>query len=174
MLEKSHSARYARMLSGLAYDQIHKTLVSRAYREGVDMAKVNPAYTSVIGRTKFSGQYGLSVHHGAAVAIARRYFRFSERLTPKDGGNPTKRRERDWEPRGPTVRLWDDRAGHVALRLPEDNGKHVWTRWTTLRGKLATALAERPKRSKHPPALSATTGLREGESGVVFNTVLPF
>ncbi|WP_257264791.1 hypothetical protein, partial [Endozoicomonas sp. ONNA2] len=53
-----HSARYARMLSRLAYDQIHKTLVSRAYREGVDTARVNPAYTSVIGRTKFSGQYG--------------------------------------------------------------------------------------------------------------------
>ncbi|WP_257282903.1 IS200/IS605 family accessory protein TnpB-related protein [Endozoicomonas sp. SESOKO1] len=156
-LEKSHSARYARMLSGLAYDQIHKTLVSRAYREGVGLTRVNPAYTSVIGRTKFSGQYGLSVHHGAAVAIARRYFRFSERL-----------------PRGPRVRLWDDRAGHVALRLPEDNGKHVWTRWAILRGKLATALAERPKRSKHPPPLSATAGLREGKSGVVFDTALPF
>ena len=133
---------------------MYRTLVSRAYREGVDMDRVNPAYTSVIGRTKFSGQYGLSVHHGAAVAIARRYFRFSERL--------------------PRVRLWDDRAGRVALRLPEDNGKHVWTRWAILRGKLATALAERPKRSKHPPALSATAGLREGESGVVFDTALPF
>ncbi|WP_163369540.1 IS200/IS605 family accessory protein TnpB-related protein [Endozoicomonas acroporae] len=156
-LEKSHSARYARMLSGLAYDQIHKTLVSRAYREGVGLTRANPAYTSVIGRTKFSGQYGLSVHHGAAVAIARRYFRFSERL-----------------PRGATARLWDDRAGHVALRLPEDNGKHVWTRWAILRGKLGTALAERPKRSKHPPALSATAGLCEGDSGVVFDTVPPF
>ncbi|WP_422451087.1 MULTISPECIES: hypothetical protein [unclassified Endozoicomonas] len=40
------------------------------------LARINPAYTSVIGRTKFSGQYGLSVHHGAAVAIARRYFQF--------------------------------------------------------------------------------------------------
>ena len=156
-LEKSHSARYARMLSGLAYDQIHKTLVSRAYREGVGLTRVNPAYTSVIGRTKFSGQYGLSVHHGAAVAIARRYFRFSERL-----------------PRGPTARLWDDRAGHVALLLPEDNGKHVWTCWAILRGKLAAALAERPKRSKHPPTLLATAGLCEGESSLVFDTALPF
>ncbi|WP_257266062.1 hypothetical protein, partial [Endozoicomonas sp. ONNA2] len=57
-LEKSHSARYARMLSGLTYDQIHKTLVSLAYREGVGLTRINPAYTSVIGRTKFSGQYG--------------------------------------------------------------------------------------------------------------------
>ena len=51
------------------------------------------------------------------------------------------------------ARLWDDRACHVALSLPEDNGKHVWA---TLRGKLAAALAERPKRSKHPPTLLAT------------------
>ena len=145
------------MLSGLAYDQIHWTLVSRAYREGVGLIRVNPAYTSVVGRTKFSGQYGLSVHHGAAVAIARRYCRFSERL-----------------PRGSTARLRDDRAGHVVLRLPEDNGKHVWTRWAVLRGRLAAALAERPKRSKHPPILLATTGLCEGESGVVFDTTLPF
>ena len=69
------------------------------------------------------------------------------------------------------ARLWDDRACHVALSLPEDNGKHVWA---TLRGKLAAALAERPKRSKHPPILLATTGLCEGESGVVFDTTLPF
>ena len=53
------------------------------------------------------------------------------------------------------------------MSLPEDNGKHVWARWATLRGKLAAALAERPK---HPPTLLATAGLCEGESGVDFNT----
>ena len=156
-LEHNHSARYARMLSGLAYEQTQETLVSRAYRQGVDVASINPAYTSVIGRTKFSGQYGLSVHHGAAVAIARRFFQFSERL-----------------PRGVTAWLWDDRAGHVALPLPEDNGKHVWSRWATLRGRLAAALAERPKRSKHPPVLPVTAGLCEGSGDVLFDTVLPF
>ena len=59
------------------HDQNLKTLVSRAYCEGVGLTRVNPAYTSVIGRTKFSGQYGLSVYHGAGVVIARCYFRFS-------------------------------------------------------------------------------------------------
>lgn len=156
-LEKNHSSRYARMLSGLAYEQIQKTLVSRAYRQGVEVASVNPAYTSVIGRTKFSGQYGLSVHHGAAVAIARRFFQYSERL-----------------PRGVTAWLWDDRAGYVALSLPEDNGRHVWSRWAILLGKLTAALAERPKRSKHPPVLAATAGLCEGSGDVVYDAAIPF
>ena len=46
-------------------------LVSAA-REGVEVRKVHPAYTSVIGRLKYQPQYGISVHASAALVIARR------------------------------------------------------------------------------------------------------
>jgi hypothetical protein len=36
------------------------------------VTEVNPAYTSVIGRNKFSCRYGLSSHSAAALVIARR------------------------------------------------------------------------------------------------------
>ena len=47
-------------------------LLSRGYREGVEVFQVNPAYSSVIGRVKFMERYGLSVHQAAALALARR------------------------------------------------------------------------------------------------------
>ena len=37
-------------------------LLSRGYRQGVEVFQVNPAYSSVIGRVKFMERYGLSVH----------------------------------------------------------------------------------------------------------------
>lgn len=51
-----------------------------AVRAAVELVEVNPAWTSVIGRTTFSRRYGLSVHLAAAVAIARRAAFFSERI----------------------------------------------------------------------------------------------
>ena len=36
------------------------------------MRKVKPAYTSIIGRFKYQTQYGISVHHAAALVIGRR------------------------------------------------------------------------------------------------------
>ncbi|MBC7340286.1 MAG: IS200/IS605 family element transposase accessory protein TnpB, partial [Firmicutes bacterium] len=52
--------RYARMLSGFAYAKFHALLLSRAAREGVEVMRINPALTSVIGQVKFGPGYGLS------------------------------------------------------------------------------------------------------------------
>lgn len=133
-LETENNRRYARMLSGLSYDKLKSGIVSRAFRHGVDVFAVNPAHTSTIGRTLYAAQYGYSVHHSAAVAIARRLMNCREQL-----------------PRDHVCHVWDDRAGHVALPVPADTGRHVWSRWGALRRSLTTALAGQPRRPQRPP-----------------------
>ena len=101
-LEKQ-SSKYARMLSSLAYTQIQTIIRARAFDAGIEVIEVNPAYTSVIGRYKFSGRYGMSGHNAAALVIGRRSIGFRESLPSQL---------------------------HGTLPLPVRNrGRHVWSKW---------------------------------------------
>ena len=118
-LREIGNAKYARMLSSLAYNAIISMMKSRAFRLGVHVREVNPAYTSVIGRVKFAQRYGLSTHESAALVIGRRSLGNSERLPRHQGKVP------------------DGKGGHVTLPLPVRNrGRHVWSSWRKVRGKL--------------------------------------
>lgn len=64
--------KYSRMLSGLAYATFKEMLSQKCKLEGVELIKINPAYTSFIGHVKFMKRYGLSSHQAAALVIARR------------------------------------------------------------------------------------------------------
>lgn len=108
---KDQGVRYARMLSSLAYTRILASLKARAFDAGIQVIEINPAFTSIIGRSKFARRYGLSVHGSAALVIARRAFQFSERPNPHGG-------------RG---------TSPVPVRK---RGEHVWSFWgKTLRGE---------------------------------------
>ena len=123
-LKESDNPKYARMLSSFAYSSIIDSIKSRAWRFGVKVEEVNPAYTSIIGSVKFASRYGLSKHESAALCIARRYQRVSERLP----------RHLDKIP--------DGKNGHVALQVPVRNRvKHVWTLWRSIRKELSAVLA---------------------------------
>ncbi len=74
------SAIYNSMLSSLSYGMFRDSLDSRCRRYGIEIIRVNPAYTSVIGMVKFMQQYGLNSGVAAAMAIARRAMRHSERV----------------------------------------------------------------------------------------------
>lgn len=65
------------MLSGLTYSTFRSMLESRAKRFGVEVIKVNPAFTSLIGHFKFMKKYGISSHSSASMVIARRGLRFN-------------------------------------------------------------------------------------------------
>lgn len=69
---KDENPKQARLLSSFAYNSIITAIKSRAYRFGVEVIEVNPAYTSTIGAVNYAKRLGLSVHLGAALAIARR------------------------------------------------------------------------------------------------------
>ena len=113
----------SRMLSSLSYGKIKAYLLSRGYRQGVEVYQVNPAYSSVIGRVKFMERYGLSVHQVAALTLARRLLGCRE-------GIPCQR----------TAPL--DNGGHVTFSVPvRKRVKHVWSYWGAISRQLRPALA---------------------------------
>jgi IS605 OrfB family transposase len=87
---KENKVQYRRMLSSFAYNQIIKGIGSQAFKKGIEIGHVNPAYTSMLGQIKYSKKYGISVHHAAALCIARRMQKFSEKL-PRQTKVPTRR-----------------------------------------------------------------------------------
>jgi IS605 OrfB family transposase len=126
ILKENSSNKNARMLSSFVYSKFRAFLESRASKYGIRVYKVNPAFTSVIGRVKYASRYGLTVHHTAALVIARRLCRFSERA-PSGCRNE--------------VIIPNNKGGHVTFRLPVRNrGKHVWSFWRRVSRKLKSVV----------------------------------
>lgn len=112
------SKKYKRMLSSFSYSQIKSTIKARAQDQGIEVKLVNPAYTSIIGKHKFSKRYGISSHQAAALVIARRGRRLSERPNSDQGtsappGSPCS-----------NAGAWD-------------RAKHVWKYWSKVSGVVA-------------------------------------
>ncbi|MBK7001264.1 MAG: IS200/IS605 family accessory protein TnpB-related protein [Rhodoferax sp.] len=64
--------KQARLLSSFACNKVASSIKAAAFRAGIEVIEVNPAYTSVIGAVNYAQTKGISVHQGAAYAIARR------------------------------------------------------------------------------------------------------
>jgi IS605 OrfB family transposase len=127
-LKETHP-KYARMLSSFHYSRFLQGLDARCFREGVGFFQVNPAMTSVIGKLKFAARYGLSKHQAAALCIARRHYRFSEKPTQ-------------------SIKLVD-KSTHVTCLSPErKRGQHVWAFWKAVNKKLVAALAAHLKANR--------------------------
>lgn len=123
-LKEDGNRKFSRLLSSFAYGLFFEYLKARAYREGVSVHSVNPAFTSIIGRVNYAKRYGLSIHLAAALCIARRYQKFSE------------------SPCSTQLDIPDGKGGHVAFALPARNqAKHVWHFWGKVKQKLKTVLA---------------------------------
>jgi len=75
--------KFNRLTSNFAYRKMHNALYSRGLKCGLKIKQVNPAYTSVIGRFKYSKMYGLSVHEAASFVIGRRGLGLEEKV-PKE------------------------------------------------------------------------------------------
>ena len=97
------SKAYRRMLSYFAYSLFYMLMLSRAWRQGVQVILVAPNYSSIIGKYKFSQMYGISIHIAASLVLARRGLRFSERL-----------------------------PANYARCLAVHKHRHVWNSWRTL------------------------------------------
>ena len=144
---EGESRRYSRMLSSFSYGKVKAYFLSRGCREGVEIHQVNPAFSSVIGRVKFMERYGLSVHQAAAMVLARRLLRCSERIP-----------RRRVAPVGNGV--------HVAFAVPvRKRVKHVWTYWGAVLGQLRPALAAqhrlgRPRGRPNPVRAVRRAGAR--------------
>jgi len=128
---KDQGVRYARMLSSLAYSAILDAVKARAFDAGIRVQEVNPAYTSIIGKQKYTRRYGLSNHGAAALVIARRSLSFSERpnRTSCHGTSP--------------VPAWK-------------RGEHVWRHWARKVTEERRLKRASGRRKAIPPASGAT------------------
>ena len=121
-LKETHP-KYARMLSSFNYSQVIEGLTSKGFKEGVEVFSVNPAMTSIIGKIKYACRYGLSVHHSAALCIARRYYKFSE------------------APSKSPMKVVHKNVQVTCPKPERKRGQHVWIFWRNANRKLQTVLA---------------------------------
>ncbi|MDJ0798633.1 MAG: IS200/IS605 family accessory protein TnpB-related protein [Calothrix sp. MO_167.B12] len=104
---KEEGKRYARMLNYFAYSTFQDLAERQCRNRGIRLIKVNPAYSSLIGLTKFMAMYGMSSDTAAGLVLARRAMGLSERL-------PTQ----------------------FALPSVKVARRHVWASWWRLNRKL--------------------------------------
>ncbi len=120
-LEATHKP-LARMLSSFACNKVISNIKAAAFRRGIEVIEVNPAYTSVIGAVNHAQVKGISVHMGAALSIARRGLGLSEKPPKREVIAPTRN------------------GGHVTFCVPARNrSKHVWSHWGKIRTTLKAA-----------------------------------
>jgi len=142
-------------------------LKAAAFRRGIEVLEVNPAYTCTIGATNYARRFGVSIHAGAACAIARRSMRLSERPAVRTGLVPARN------------------GAHVTVPVPaRKRGAHVWSQWADARRQLRVSLADfyRCDGLKRPPppltaaqrSVCATGGWRcDPSTPIVGNTARP-
>jgi len=106
--------KYARMLSGWAYSRFYELLTAILSNRGIEVRKVNPAYSSLIGGVKYARMYGLASDEAAALVIARRGMRLGEKL-----------------------------PSSITAYLGVNPGKHVWSLWNQLNSKLKRSIHSR-------------------------------
>jgi IS605 OrfB family transposase len=78
-----NNKKFNRIKSNFVYHKFLELLERKCIEFGIFFIKVNPAYTSIIGKLKYKDLYKISVHESAAFVIARRGLRFNEKLSLK-------------------------------------------------------------------------------------------
>jgi IS605 OrfB family transposase len=136
--------RQARMLSSFACNKTIQSIKAACFRAGVEVIEINPAYTSTIGAVNHAQRLGISVHQGAALAIARRGLGLTEKPIKACKKSefelkPSKRTTKVASPQGLVTAPTGD-GGHVTLQLSERNrSRHVWSQWAKVRTALKAA-----------------------------------
>lgn len=75
--------KFRRINGQFTYRNLLSKIETKAKREGIQITKVKPQYTSKIGLYKYSHQYGLNVHESAALVIGRRAYGYNNEKVPK-------------------------------------------------------------------------------------------
>jgi IS605 OrfB family transposase len=73
--------RLNRLFDSFCYAKLTEAMTRNALKRGFQIKKINPAYTSIIGRFKYTKKYGISVHEAASFVIGRRGIGLNEKLT---------------------------------------------------------------------------------------------
>ena len=79
--EWTWSKKNNRVKSNFVWHKFLELLERKCVEHGIAYKKVNPAYTSVIGKVKYKEMYGVTTHEAAAFVIARRGLGFNEKIS---------------------------------------------------------------------------------------------
>lgn len=77
---KHGSRKFNRMRHNFIYSQLLLSIERRAIKDGVEIRRTNPAFTSIAGILKYQEQYSLNRHTAAALIIGRRGMGIMERV----------------------------------------------------------------------------------------------
>jgi IS605 OrfB family transposase len=125
-----------RKLQKWSYKRLLEKIEVLAKRNGIELIKVNPAYTLVIGKLKYAPQYNIDKDIAGAFVIARRGLGFKERL-PKN----YKELLNDTDFLSHTIAKIEDNIKETKQKLKEENNEYK-------RNKLKTKLNNLKKNLK--------------------------
>ncbi len=80
---KSKNKKFNRMRHNFIYSQLLRAIERRAIKDGVEIKKINPAFTSIAGILKYQDMYSFNRHTAAAFIIARRGMGIKEKIKVK-------------------------------------------------------------------------------------------
>ena len=76
--KNKRNKKFNNMIHSFAYKQFSECCERACFKHGVFLTKVNPAYTSYIGKTKYANSMKLNSHTAASFVIARRGLGFKD------------------------------------------------------------------------------------------------
>jgi len=124
-------AKLRRKLQRWSYKRLLEKIEVLARRNGIEIRKVNPAYTSVIGKLKYSPQYNIDKDIAGAYVIARRGLGYKEKL-PKN----YKELLNDTDFLSYTIARIEDNIGKLKQKLEEEKNKYERNKLKTQINKL--------------------------------------
>lgn len=117
--DKDVQRKFARTKHQFIYKTLLTMLESACKREGIEIRKVKPQFTSKIGLYKYCHQYGMDVHNGAAMVIGRRSYSLKEKV-PKILRN----------------KLIENKE--------EFNKKNEWSKWSIINNTIKGKVGDKP------------------------------
>jgi IS605 OrfB family transposase len=79
--DKSGNRQWKRMQSNFVWRKFLTLLERKCIEHGIQYKKVNPAFTSIIGKYKYRWMHKISIHESAAYVIGRRGLGYNEKLS---------------------------------------------------------------------------------------------
>jgi IS605 OrfB family transposase len=130
-------AKLRRRLQKWSYKRLLEKIEILAKRNGIEITKVNPVYTSVIGKLKYAPQYNIDKDIAGAYVIARRGLGYKERL-PKN----YKELLNDTDFLSYTIARIEDNIANLKQKLKEEKNEYkrnkLKSKLTKLRKNLKT------------------------------------
>jgi IS605 OrfB family transposase len=117
--DKDVDSKFARIKHQFIYRKLLTMLENACRRSGVEVSKVKPQFTSKIGLYKYCHQYGMEVHNGAALVIARRSYKFKEKI-PKE------------------------LKAKLITNLEDFEKKNEWSKWNQINKNIKRKVGENP------------------------------